>query len=273
MNHEEFIKYVDTMSENGKFSFGLNWTDYVKTKLNDTIVENHTSNLSMYYKDYNLSSMSVLDIGCGSGLSSLSFNLLGCKNIHSIDVDKNSVSACELTKEKYSNYVKNNWTIENKSILDEEFVKSSQKYDIVYSWGVLHHTGNMWRAIKNATSLVKENGIIHLALYVSGERYTDDLKMKMFYNLSEDDVKKRMIFDWLNYYYISRGVDILSTNDRGMNKYNDCIDWLGGIPYEVCDPDILDSYLNQNSFTKMFYKGGKQGSNFICLYKNKTKLN
>ncbi len=259
------------MSENGKFSFGLNWIDYVKTKLNDTIVENHTSNISMYYKDYDLSSMSVLDIGCGSGLSSLSFNLLGCKNIHSIDVDKNSVSACELTKEKYSNYVKNNWTIENKSILDEEFVKSSPKYDIVYSWGVLHHTGNMWKAIKNATSLVKENGIIHLALYVNGERYTEDLKTKMFYNLSEDDIKKKMIFDWLNYYYISRGVDIFSTNDRGMNKYNDCIDWLGGIPYEVCDPDILDSYLNQNSFTKMFYKGGKQGSNFICLYKNKTK--
>ena len=176
-----------------------------------------------------------------------------------------------MTKEKYSNYLKNPWVIENKSILDEEFVKSSPKYDIVYSWGVLHHTGNMWKAIKNATSLVKENGIIHLALYVNGERYTDDLKMKMFYNLSEDDIKKKMIFDWLNYYYISRGVDILSTNDRGMNKYNDCIDWLGGIPYEVCDPDILDSYLNQSGFTKMFYKGGKQGSNFICLYKNKTK--
>lgn len=274
MNFEDFVKQINTMSEKDQFSFGLNWIDYVKTKLTDEIISTHVSNLSNYYKNYDLSDKSVLDIGCGSGLSSLSFNLLGCKQVDSIDVDPNSIEACNLTKEKFLHTLdsNHNWNIKHQSILDDVYVATSKKYDIVYSWGVLHHTGNMWKAIKNATSLVKDDGLLHLALYISGDRYMDDLKLKICYNANKDDIKKRMIFDWLNFHYMSRGVDIYSTNNRGMNKYHDCIDWLGGFPYEVCDPDILDCYLKNNNFEKVSYKGANQGGNFICLYKkNKEK--
>lgn len=269
MNFEDFVKQIDTMSENDQFSFGLNWIDYVKSKLTDDIIHTHMSNLSSYYKDYDFTDKSVLDIGCGSGLSSLSFNLLGCKQVDSIDVDTNSVEACNLTKEKFFHklFSNHNWNIKHQSILNDVYVKTSKKYDIVYSWGVLHHTGDMWKAIKNATSMVNDNGILHLALYISGDRYMDDLKLKVCYNANKDDIKKRMIYDWLNYHYISRGIDINSINSRGMNKYNDCIDWLGGYPYEVCDPDILDCYLKEHHFEKLFYKGANQGGNFICLYK------
>jgi len=275
MTYEEFIKCVDTMSENSQFSFGLNWIDYVKSRLTDDIVHTHVTNLSDYYKDYDFTDKSVLDIGCGSGLSSLSFNLLGCKNVDSIDVDPNSVKACNLTKEKFFHKLSSNhnWNVKQQSILDDAYVKTSKKYDIVYSWGVLHHTGDMWRAIKNAASLVNDTGILHLALYVSGNRYMDDLRLKICYNANDDNMKKRMIYDWLNYHYISRGVDIYSINGRGMNKYNDCMEWLGGYPYEVCDPDIIDCYLKEQRFEKLFYKGAGQGGNFICLYKkNKIKL-
>lgn len=269
MNYEDFLKLVSTMSPDGKFSFGVNWTDYVKFRVTEDIINLHFTNLKNCYRDYDFTDKSVLDIGCGSGLSSLSFNMLGCKKLTSIDVDMHSIEAAHILKNKFATLVNSSciWNIENQSILNTDYVKTSERYDLVYSWGVLHHTGDMWTAIKNASSLVKPGGILHLALYISGTKYSEDLLLKHVYNLYDDNNKKMLIYNWLYTHYISNGVDIFQTNHRGMNKYNDCIDWLGGLPYEVCDPDILDCYLEKNKFDRQFYKHAGQGGNFIAIYK------
>lgn len=274
MNYKDFLQIVKTMSPNGKFSFGKNWCDYVD-KLTDDIVKIHKDNLFTYYTDYDFKDKSILDIGCGSGLSSLSFNILGCKSLLSIDVDPNSIIAAYKLKNNFKKLVLTecDWEIKEQSILDDNFVNNSRKFDLVYSWGVLHHTGDMWTAIDNASKLVNDGGILHLALYVSGNRYNDDLMLKYLYNMTDENGKIKLIYDWLYYYHISKNIDIFQINNRGMNKYNDCIDWLGGLPYEVCNPSVLDYFLEKKGFVKIFYKPALgQGGNFICLYK-KIKSN
>ena len=49
--------------------------------------------------------------------------------------------------------------------MDDEYMNNLSLFDIVYSWGVLHHTGDVWHAIENAASRVKPGGIFYIALY------------------------------------------------------------------------------------------------------------
>src|SRR5439155_2047567 len=105
-----------------------------------------------------------LDIGSGSGLFSLAARRLGARRVHSFDYDPQSV-AC--TRELRRRYLPDDpaWTIERGSILDERFAASLGSFDVVYSWGVLHHTGDMWRALELALSTVDDGGLIFVAIY------------------------------------------------------------------------------------------------------------
>ena len=55
--------------------------------------------------------------------------------------------------------------------------------DIVYTWGVLHHTGDVWQAIHNAQLPLAEDGLLLVAVYAD-EFYDEKdniIKMKDFY--------------------------------------------------------------------------------------------
>ena len=109
----------------------------------------------------------VLDIGCGSGIHALAFLRLGAKSVTCIDYDLESVKTTKNLLEKF--YRRNtNYVVEKADILSSDFSKKIKlkKFDIVYSWGVLHHTGSMFKAIDNACQLVNKNGKLAIALYI-----------------------------------------------------------------------------------------------------------
>ena len=93
-----------------------------------------------------LDNKTFLDIGCGSGIHSLAAFLSGAKLIVSFDYDPQSVAATRILHRKAGE--PKNWKIMQGSVLDEEFLRTLGHFDFVYSWGVLHHTGQMWQAIK-----------------------------------------------------------------------------------------------------------------------------
>ena len=236
----------------GQFSFGNNWFNFVSYTVTEDVIQEANDDISKWI---NVKDKSIIDIGCGSGLSSLVFYKNEAKFIHSFDYDINSISACKLLKQKFNIENDNErWFVEQASILDTKYINSIGTFDIVFSWGVLHHTGSMWEAIDNASSLCKQNGLLFLTLYSNLEGYNNEYNTKVRYNNCSVDEKKKMIAEFVMYIKkdsLTEG-DIINWNirtKRGMNRYNDLIDWLGGLPYEVCTTEMIVNYLKPKGFT------------------------
>ena len=152
-------RYLTEVSQGERFQFGANWESFLDT-LNDERIFQAENSLKEILDVDGLSGKRFLDIGSGSGLFSLAARRLGAK-VYSIDYDPKSV-AC--TKELKKRYFANDdsWVIEEGSVLDEDYLASLGKYDVVYSWGVLHHTGNMKKALNNAMLPVSESGLLFI---------------------------------------------------------------------------------------------------------------
>ena len=154
--------------EDISFSFGENWEDYLKT-VSAAEIERAKLDIQNWLGDSAVAGKSVLDIGSGSGIHSYCYHKLGATSLFSFDYDRSSVSATSKIWHKADE--PDNWKVSHGSILDKDFLNSIGQFDIVYSWGVLHHTGSMWEAIENSLSLVAPNGKLWIALYSKGPQY------------------------------------------------------------------------------------------------------
>lgn len=227
--------------ENITFSFGKNWKEYLKT-VDKAAIDRAKDDIDEWLDNNYVSGKTVLDIGSGSGIHSLAFLLLGAASVYSFDFDQYSVEATKaLWGQKGS---PKNWIVSHGSILDKDYLNYlSDGFDIVYSWGVLHHTGSMWEAIDNSINLVRPGGILWLSLYAKGPRYAKDLLVKQRYNSASDFGKQLMVARRIGRLMLSSLRHMKSPlawneqRSRGMNVYHDIVDWLGGLPYEVASED------------------------------------
>src|SRR3954471_13185049 len=154
--HQEF-RHADEVDRGERFEFGKNWQAFLDVLDDERIAEAERSLQQMLGVD-SLSGRSFLDAGSGSGLFSLAARRLGADPVRSFDFDPSSV-AC--TRELRRRFFPDDadWTVEEASVLDDDFVRSLGRWDVVYSWGVLHHTGAMWRALDLAQSAVGADGL------------------------------------------------------------------------------------------------------------------
>jgi 2-polyprenyl-3-methyl-5-hydroxy-6-metoxy-1,4-benzoquinol methylase len=237
------------------FSFGENWSHYAE-KIDEARIEEAEKSLIRLVGRENIEGKTFLDIGCGSGLFSLAAVRLGAKKLLAVDLDPQSV---ETTRKTLSRYAPGgNWDVQNISVFNLNSDKQGV-FDVVYSWGVLHHTGAMYQAITKASTMVAPGGMISLALYGKTPFCGMWRIEKRIYSKSPKWVQKVIEAFYIMLVRIRlalKGESLKQRREkywkqRGMDTYHDMRDWLGGYPYESISPDEAMSFMRGLGFDQV----------------------
>lgn len=251
------------LASGNRFAFGENWSRFLSV-IDDERIMTAEASLKSMLEVADLSGKTFLDVGSGSGLFSLAARRLGAR-VRSFDYDPASVRCTRQLKKRFFDSDPN-WTIEEGSILDQKYLAQLGKFDIVYSWGVLHHTGSMWKAMENISPLVSPHGALFIALYNRqpiASRYWS--AVKKLYN------RNRLLRPFLigvHLIYPTAPSLLLRTlfqrrMNRGMSFWHDLLDWLGGYPFEVASPEEVLEFCKMRGYrlTKLKTVGGRLGCN------------
>lgn len=248
----------DEIRRGERFAFGENWSRFLAVLDEDRISEAERSLRDMLGMQ-RLDGLSFLDVGSGSGLFSLAAWRLGAR-VRSFDYDSRSVATTREMRRRYGRDDES-WVVEEGSVLDRAYLDGLGQFDIVYSWGVLHHTGSMWEAMANVVPQVGGGGQLFIALY------NDQGLVSRFWA----GVKRLYCSGWPGRMFVipvffaifaAAGLasDLLGGRNplaryseyrrkRGMSLTHDWLDWLGGYPYETAKPGDVFDFFSARGFT------------------------
>ena len=263
------------VSSGERFEFGRNWAEFLKHLDDDRIREAEKSLLDMLEMP-DLEGKTFIDIGSGSGLFSLAAKRLGAK-VHSLDFDPQSVKCTRELKRRYFD-TDTDWVVEAGSVLDPDYLARLGQFDIVYSWGVLHHTGHLWQALENVIPLVKEGGKLFIALYNDqggpSRRWLTVKKLYCKYPILRMPL---LLGSWWRLYWRTVLRDLIHLTPgasfrkvyekrRGMSLWRDLVDWVGGYPFEVCKAEeVFDYYRKRGFVLTCLTTDGDLGCNQLVL--------
>lgn len=261
-----------------RFAFGKNWQRYARHLGTDEI-SSAMQSLSVAVDALDTSGSTFLDIGSGSGLFSRAAYELGFRRIVSFDYDNDSVAATRALKEE-AGASNERWSVEQGSVLDAQYMSRLGRFDVVYSWGVLHHTGAMWEALARTSEAVGDSGRLYIALYNDqGWISAYWTVVKRTYNALPQIGRGAMLLFFWTYFGIGLFLaDVIRLRNplkrhlgdrRGMRFFTDVIDWIGGYPFEVAKPEAVKSFLAARGFTLKWEKlvGRRHGCNEFVFHR------
>jgi SAM-dependent methyltransferase len=247
-----------------RFAFGENWRDFSRN-LSPAQVEAARAGIERLLGTSDLTGKSFLDIGCGSGLMSLAAHQMGAR-VTAFDYDQESVATSIAVRDAGAG--PGAYEVMQGSALDAEFVARLGTFDLAYSWGVLHHTGDMWRACGNAADAVASEGTLAIAIYndqgLPSRVWT---RVKKAY-VEGGQVRRKALLTAYDAWF--RGKDAAAdamalrhgasavaeqrrarkvTRPRGMDRKHDLIDWVGGYPFEVAKPEEIFDFFHRRGFS------------------------
>jgi 2-polyprenyl-6-hydroxyphenyl methylase/3-demethylubiquinone-9 3-methyltransferase len=238
-----------TQSQQGtptRFAFGANWRDFAEI-IDDRRIDEAERGLLRLVGHEALRNASLLDIGCGSGLHALAALRLGAKRVTAIDIDPTCTATAEQLLRRSG--LAGHADIRTMSIFDAA-PNVLGTYDIVYSWGALHHTGDLWRAMERAASLLNPGGLLVFALYRRTPLCPLWALEKRFYAGAKWPVQSIVRCAFLAAF--AAGLLLRARSPRryasdyvrcrGMSFWHDVHDWLGGYPYESAAPEEVEAF-------------------------------
>ena len=276
-------RYMDTLglqsqqvAQGERFEFGKNWSGFLSV-LNDDRISQARLSLQEMLQTESLTNLSFLDVGSGSGLFSLAAAQLGARIVHSCDFDPDSVGCAQELRRRYAAHI-DRWTIEHGSVLDRRYVESLGEWDVVYSWGVLHHTGDMLTAMDNVALPVAPGGHLFIAIYNDQGRASRRWRqIKRTYNALPPALRAPFVAATMAPFELRSALGATAQlnpqaylrkwteykRSRGMSRWHDLVDWCGGYPYEPATPDVVVDFFGQRGFalTKIKTRLGGWGCN------------
>lgn len=237
------------------FEFGKNWLSFIEL-VDEARIQTAQRSLLEALKVPTLAGRTFLDAGCGSGLFSLAASRLGA-HVHSFDYDPACTAAAAELRRRFA--PDGDWVIEQGSVLDAEYMSTLGAFDVVYSWGVLHHTGEMWRAMDATTRRTAPGGLLYISIYNDqGLASRMWRRVKRRYNASGKATRALLVAGSTAYFgrywpllaarrAIARPASRAASapRARGMSRRHDMIDWVGGYPFEVAKPHEVFDFVRE----------------------------
>jgi len=239
-----------------RFGFGANWSNFNR-HVDAARLREAGDSIASRLGD--ISGLRFLDAGCGSGLFSLAAVQLRAARVHSFDFDEDSVATASSLKQRFSPGT-SSWQIERGDVLDLAYLDALGQWDIVYSWGVLHHTGNMRQAWESIAGTVAPGGRLFISIYndqgwksrawsaIKREYQRIPAPLRPLYVLLLMGPRETLsallqgpaayLRAWQNY-----------KSNRGMSRWHDLVDWVGGYPFEVAKPEEVFDFFRERGFT------------------------
>jgi 2-polyprenyl-3-methyl-5-hydroxy-6-metoxy-1,4-benzoquinol methylase len=251
-------------NEDERFAFGRNWESFSE-QLDQKRIAGARAGVERLLQTSDLRGRTLLDIGCGSGLMALAAHEMGAR-VLAFDYDSDSVRTAQAVRDRFAG--PGAYEVLQGSALDRDFILSLGTFDVVYSWGVLHHTGDLWTACDLATRAVAPEGMLAIAIYndqgLASRMWT---RTKKRYVESGPTVQKALVAGVGAYFAGRRGLahsfsaaSALARRDmsrmmpprearaRGMDRKHDLVDWVGGYPFEVAKPEEIFNFYRQRGF-------------------------
>ncbi len=256
-----------------RFDFGENWKRFLES-FSEARLSEATESLQRMLEAEQLIGTSFLDLGCGSGLFSLAAQRLGAEPVLSLDLDPISVACAKSLRDRFAPHAR--WTVDCADATDPSLPDRIGTFDVVYSWGVLYHTGALWEAFEISCRLVAPGGRLYVSIYNDqGGKSALWKRFKRTYNRVPSPL--RLPFSILAAVPLETPPLIRSIahgtlgayarswrqTGRGMSRWHDLVDWLGGYPFEVARPAEVVDFCHARGFalTKLKTVGGASGCN------------